>query len=145
MIYRYKENAYPQYMAFRIKSGQENQAMALINSEWAKISEGKPIGMFNVADRFNSMYGEEERMSKIIGAFLPDCRDPFVFWVACIRCPVCFATNQRNWRQKGEWRNHFGSHSPAQPRFCEMGGHRLCNCCAHCLVLHEQMARKLRL
>jgi len=69
MIYRYKENAYPQYIAFRVKEGQNSQAMALIKSEWEKISDSKPFSTFSVADRFNSMYGNEERLSKIIGAF----------------------------------------------------------------------------
>jgi putative ABC transport system permease protein len=69
MIYRYKENSYPQYIAFRVKEGQNSQAMALIKSEWKKISDGKPFSAFSVADRFNSMYENEERLSKIIGAF----------------------------------------------------------------------------
>ncbi len=69
MIYRYKENSYPQYIAFRVKEGQNSQAMALIKSEWEKISDGKPFSAFSVADRFNSMYENEERLSKIIGAF----------------------------------------------------------------------------
>jgi ABC-type antimicrobial peptide transport system permease subunit len=69
MIYWYKDYSYPQYMAFRIKSGQEKKAIALIKSEWGKISEGSPFNSFSVADRFNSMYENEERLSKIIGAF----------------------------------------------------------------------------
>lgn len=69
MIYWYKGYSYPQYVAFRVKAGQMDKAMGLIKSEWGKISEGKPFDTFTVADRFNSMYGEEERISKIIGAF----------------------------------------------------------------------------
>lgn len=69
MIYWYKDYFYPQYMAFRVKAGQEDKAMALIKSEWGKISEGKPFNTLAVAERFKTMYGEEERISKIIGAF----------------------------------------------------------------------------
>jgi putative ABC transport system permease protein len=69
MIYRYKENAYPQYMAFRAKAGQEDKAISLIKSEWGKISDDKPFSTFSVADRFNFMYRDEECLSKIIGAF----------------------------------------------------------------------------
>jgi putative ABC transport system permease protein len=56
-------------MAFRVKAGQEDKAISLIKSEWEKISDGKPFSTFSVTDRFNSMYRNEERLSKIIGAF----------------------------------------------------------------------------
>ncbi len=69
MIYRYKKNAYPEYMVFRIESGREATALPLIKNEWEKVSDGKPFESFTVADKFDAMYGNEERLSKIIGAF----------------------------------------------------------------------------
>lgn len=69
MIYLYKRNAYPQYMSLRVQLGKEKEAMAIIGKEWEKLSEGKPLDSFVVAERFQQMYGSEERLSKIIGAF----------------------------------------------------------------------------
>ena len=69
MIYRYKENAYPEYVVFRINPGFENTAMATIKTEWDKLFEGERLEWFFVADKFEMMYGNEERISKIIGAF----------------------------------------------------------------------------
>lgn len=69
MIYRYKENAYPEYMVFRITEGKEHVANRLIKSEWQKIAGEKPYRIFSVADHFREMYGTEERLSKIIGFF----------------------------------------------------------------------------
>jgi len=69
MIYRYKENAYPQYLVFRIRPGEEDRASALIKTTWKKVSEGEPFSVFSVAYKFKAMYGSEERLSKIIAAF----------------------------------------------------------------------------
>ncbi|MCG6188035.1 ABC transporter permease [Maribellus maritimus] len=69
MIYRYKKNAYPEYMVFRVKPGYEAKALPIIKSEWGEISGGKPFELFTVADKFDAMYGGEERLSKIIAAF----------------------------------------------------------------------------
>ena len=69
MIYRYKQNAYPAYMVFRVETGREATALSLIKSEWEEISDGKPFESFIVADKFDAMYGNEERLSKIIAAF----------------------------------------------------------------------------
>ncbi|QGY44661.1 FtsX-like permease family protein [Maribellus comscasis] len=69
MIYRYKKNAYPEYMVFRVAPGHEATALKIIKNEWEQISEGKPFESFNVANKFESMYGSEERLSKIIAAF----------------------------------------------------------------------------
>jgi putative ABC transport system permease protein len=69
MIYRYKENAYPQYLIFRAKPEQISSSLSLVKTEWEKISDGKPFNSFFVAAKFNAMYGNEERLSKIIGVF----------------------------------------------------------------------------
>ena len=69
MIYCYKGYSYPRYMAFRINPGKENLARSLIKREWGKIAGDEPVTVFSVTDRFNSMYGNEERLSKIIAAF----------------------------------------------------------------------------
>jgi putative ABC transport system permease protein len=69
MIYRYKENSYPQYMVFRINPGNEEKATAFIKSEWKKVFESEPFNSFTITDKFNAMYGNEERLLKIIGGF----------------------------------------------------------------------------
>ena len=69
MIYRYKENSYPQYVVFRVEVGREEDAAQTINEEWNKIFDEARFEWFTVAERFDLMYGNEERISKIIGAF----------------------------------------------------------------------------
>ena len=69
MVYRYKQNSYPEYMVFRVEPGSESTALTLIKSEWGTISNGMPFESFTVADKFDAMYGNEERLSKIIAAF----------------------------------------------------------------------------
>ncbi len=69
MIYRYKENSYPQYMVFRISPGSEGRAIELIKSEWRKVFNSEPYNAFTISDKFNAMYGNEERLLKIIGGF----------------------------------------------------------------------------
>jgi len=69
MIYRYKENAYPEYLVFRIMKGKEQEILPVIEYEWRKIAGDDPFKTFSVTDRFNEMYGSEERFSKIIGIF----------------------------------------------------------------------------
>ncbi len=69
MIYRYKKNAYPQYMVFRIQNGHEKEALLQIKEQWEKLSGGKPFEPFSVEEKFKAMYGNEEKLSKIIGAF----------------------------------------------------------------------------
>ncbi len=69
MIYQYKENSYPLYIVFRVAPGRENNAVETIKGEWDKLFEGARFEWFSVADRFKMMYGNEERLSKIIGAF----------------------------------------------------------------------------
>ncbi len=69
MVYCYKGYSYPQYMVFRISPEKEGQARSLIRHEWKKIAGDKPVTVFSVTDRFDSMYGNEERLSKIIAAF----------------------------------------------------------------------------
>ncbi len=69
MIYQYKENAYPEYLVFRIMKGKEQDILPVIEYEWRKIAGDDPFNTFSVTDRFNEMYGSEERFSKIIGIF----------------------------------------------------------------------------
>lgn len=69
MIYRYKQNAYPEYMVFRINKGQVQEALVLIESEWQKFAGDEPCNTISVADNFRKMYDSEERISKIIGFF----------------------------------------------------------------------------
>ena len=69
MIYRYKENAYPEYMVFRINKGQEQEAFDLIKSEWQNFAGEEPCNTVSLVDNFRKMYGSEERISKIIGFF----------------------------------------------------------------------------
>jgi len=69
MIYRYKENSYPDYMVFRINDEKKQVALALIQNEWQKIAGEEPCKTFSVADSFRGMYGGEERLSTITGAF----------------------------------------------------------------------------
>jgi putative ABC transport system permease protein len=69
MIYRYKENAYPEYMVFRIRAGMERESQELIEAEWHKIAGEEPCSIISIKDNFRSMYGSEERLLKIIGIF----------------------------------------------------------------------------
>ncbi len=93
MIYRYKENAYPQYLIFRAKPEQISSSLAMVKREWEKISDGKPFNSFNVADRFDTMYGNEERLSKIIGAF---CLSAVLLSCFGLLANIAFSINRRS-------------------------------------------------
>ena len=69
MIFRYKENSYPQYMVFRVSPGFEESALSVIRLEWGKIFGKEPFNSFTVSDSFKFMYGNEYRLLSIIGTF----------------------------------------------------------------------------
>jgi len=69
MIYQYKQNAYPQFIAMRAESGKERQALAALQSKWQEVFGEQPMKWFFVNEKFDALYGDEERLSKLIGAF----------------------------------------------------------------------------
>ncbi|GHB24299.1 ABC transporter permease [Mongoliitalea lutea] len=56
-------------VAFRIKQGEEQEALAYLREEWTAMKPDFPFNYFSVEDRMNQQYEAEEKVGAVFGYF----------------------------------------------------------------------------
>jgi len=70
VIYRYTgANWLAGYVTLRIDKRYYSQTIKLIKETWEEMAPDVPFQYFFIKDKYNGKYGEEERLSKIVGTF----------------------------------------------------------------------------
>lgn len=70
MIYQFgRHHNYPGYLTVRIQPGKKEETLQFFKSRWVKLFPDIPFAFESIDEKFKTAYGEEERLTKIIGIF----------------------------------------------------------------------------
>ncbi len=70
MIYQFgRHHNYPGYLTVRIQPDKKKETMEFFKNQWAKLYPDIPFSFETIDEKFKTAYGDEERLTKIIGIF----------------------------------------------------------------------------
>jgi putative ABC transport system permease protein len=70
MIYQFgRHHNYPGYLTVRIQEGKKKETLQFFKNQWVKLFPDVPFEFESIDEKFKTAYGEEERLTQIIGIF----------------------------------------------------------------------------
>ena len=70
MIYQFgRHHNYPGYLTIRVEDGELSESVAFIKGQWKKLFPNVPFEYESVREKYQSAYGEEEKLAKITSVF----------------------------------------------------------------------------
>jgi len=70
MIYQFgRHHNYPGYLTVRMQDSKKKETLQFFKSRWVKLFPDIPFEFESIEEKFKTAYGEEERLTQIIGIF----------------------------------------------------------------------------